>query len=163
MHDLLKPLLSLVTICYLADVVIIIVEGYVGGVVHVPVEHHQPVHHPSAQGIHRVELGASMTLDMFTVIITISFVINNMWELYWQAVRRRMMVNITIMTSNISTKERNVAEELIDFGPAVHEEEGGKNRNNSKEFSETDLDTEEDDRNYKKHHQQEQVEYQPVE
>ena len=141
-------------VCYLADIVIIIVERYIGGVMHIPVEDYQPVHHTSAQGIHRVELSASnMTLDMFTAIITISIMINNMRELYWQTVRRRMMMKITIVTSNISTKQRNVAEQLIDFGPAVHEEEGGKNGNNSKKFSETDLNTEEDNRDYKEHHQ----------
>merc|ERR1719422_1354988 len=101
---------------------------------------------------------------MFTAFITITFMINYMRKLYWYTVRRWMvMMNITIVTPNISAQEGNVTEKLVDFGPAVHEEEGGENGDNSEKFSETDLDTEEDDRDHKENHQQKQVEYQPVE
>ena len=74
-----------------------------------------------------------------------------------------VMMNITIVTPNISAQEGNVTEKLVNFWPAVHEEEGGEHGDDSEKFSETDLDTEKYDGDDKEDHQQKQVEYQPVE
>ena len=137
-------------------------EGDVGAAMHVPVEHHQPVHHAPAERVHGVELGAPQPLLLLLLLVT--ELLRELAESrVWQTVGGRG-VELTEGAGHQGVGHQwDVAEQLVHLGPAVHEEEGGEHRDHAQQLPESDLDTEEDDGDDEEDDEKEKMKYQPME
>ena len=156
-----------VIIFHLADIIIVIVEGDVGAAVHVPVERHQPVHHAPAERVHGVELGAEAAhplLPHLLLVLMLSLlrVLSEPGVGGGGEAVGGWGVELTEGGHQGVGEQRDVAEQLVHLGPAVHEEEGGEHGHHAQQLAQSDLDTEEDDGDDEEDDEEQEVEYQPV-